>query len=220
MLQLYLLILMVVTAASSAEPTTPPTTSTPTCSARVCISFDGSAFVSSAAFEGERQFGAEVAEILRGSCSASASQSKIGAVQYGTVARPVSVLTSDHDAFVRNVTGMVQLGGESNVNGGLAGCRLVLESAGVTEMPTAVLLVAENASLGGDVRPHVSGFRALGGIVHVVATSRVDTDALQEVVGSSGRVFIVDTFENLESMTKVSELVRESLCTPSVETGH
>lgn len=177
------------------------------CMVDVCFVFDGGSSVSRESFEAEKRFSFQVGVGI----AHRDPHGKIGAVQFGTSVRQVVPLTTSDADFRRGVSRMQKLRGDRNINGGLTGCRLMLDET-VTRRKVIVLMANGKADIGGSIDDQVRGFRELGGFVYIVATAKSNMDSVRRMKAERGKVYYVDSFENEAQMHSVTCDLGVSTC--------
>lgn len=180
------------------------------CNVNICWAFDGSGSISPAAFSAQKAFANRVGSII----NFGFTPSKMGAVQYATVVRPVQSLTGNDAVFLRAIDRMQQLGGATNIDGGIFGCRFTLD--GTDDQARHIIVLTDgSASIGDPGFDQAESFREAGGLVSIVAAGNPNQAALEQLAGSSGKVFNVNSFTDDLEMVRISQQLGQRVCSGS-----
>lgn len=143
------------------------------------------------------------------------SWTRIAAVQFGTIARMLSPLTSDLDQFRQSLSNREDVGDARNSESGFLGCRVLLDERNGgrgNKKKAIVVMVGGDATIGGSLEDDVRGFRAAGGTVIVLVNSRKHAAWMKKLSDGPGTVLVVPGLWRKEQTISASRKVLEGLC--------
>lgn len=200
---------LVPTTSMQSSTRTHRTASDSPCRLDLCLALDSSFGRS---FYAERR----VARRLAGSLLKNEKDIRIGAVQFGSISKLLSPLTTDLRLFEKNLHDTANLGKERNSNGGFLGCRFVLHN-GVDKtrahaQKAIVIIVGGDATVGGSLERDVSSFRAQGGSVLIVVNGKAQGDWLHRLSAGKDSVLVVPELWRSEETASTCHKLEHKLC--------